>query len=125
MAPKRRWRWLESTVALQRDAYDHDWEAIGRTDRRVSRSIKDNLWAAVVEIGEVAREFSWKSWSAGKPFVNRRRVLEEVVDVLHFLANVLIALGVSDDELEREYQRKQEVNRERQRAGYVARSGKE
>jgi hypothetical protein len=68
----------------------------------------------------VFREFSWKPWSRGLPFVNRRRVIEEVVDVLHFLANVLVALGVTDDELEDEYRAKQEVNRQRQRDGYVA-----
>lgn len=44
---------------------------------------------------------------------------------MHFLANILIAVGVTDDEFERAYQAKQSVNRARQRDGYVAAAGKE
>jgi dimeric dUTPase (all-alpha-NTP-PPase superfamily) len=73
----------------------------------------------------VLREFHWKHWSHAKPFFNRARVLEEVVDVMHFLANMLVAIGVSDDELEATYQAKQETNRQRQRDRYEAAQGKE
>lgn len=47
------------------------------------------------------------------------------MDVLHFIANALVAIGVTDDELEEAYREKQRINRERQATGYVAASGKE
>lgn len=75
-------------------------------------------------LGEVPREFHWKYWSHARPFFNRARILEEIVDVLHFLANVLVAIGVTDDELEEAYQLKQAENRRRQLDGYIAAVGK-
>lgn len=41
---------------------------------------------------------------------------------MHFIANMLVAIGVTDDEFEAAYQAKQQVNRERQASGtYLAR----
>ena len=76
-------------------------------------------------MGEIPREFHWKSWSHARPFFHRARILEEVVDVMHFLANILVAVGVTDDEFEQAYQAKQAINRTRQRDGYAASAGKE
>lgn len=44
---------------------------------------------------------------------------------MHFLANILVAIGVTDDEFESAYRAKQSVNRQRQRDRYVAARGKE
>ncbi len=114
------WRWLESTEALQREAFGHDWSAIGRSPALVAATLRDNLFAAAVELlGETPREFAWKYWARDKPWVNRERVLEELVDVGHFVANMLVALDVDDDEWESAYQRKQDENRRRQLDGYT------
>lgn len=121
---ERGWRWLDSTVALQRDYFGFDWEAIGRTTRNVAASLKDNSFAIAVELAEASVEYSWKHWATDEPFVNRERVIEELVDVGHFLANMLVALDVTDAEWEEHYQRKQEKNRRRMRSGtYSARKG--
>lgn len=69
-------------------------------------------------MGEVPREFSWKGWAHDEPFVNREALLGELVDVGHFLANCLVAIGVTDREWEAAYKAKQETNRQRQRDGY-------
>ena len=70
----------------------------------------------------MSREFSWKYWATDDPFVNREEVIEELVDVNHFVANMLVAVGVTDDEWEAAYRGKQQVNRERQASGtYQAR----
>lgn len=117
----RPWRWLASTVALQREAYGHDWEVIGRTVPNQVASIRDNLLAAAVELlGEVPREFSWKYWARDRPFVRRARLIAELVDVAHFIANILVALDVTDDEWEAAYKAKQAVNYDRQAEGYLA-----
>lgn len=115
----RIWRWLESTKALQREAYGYDWDAIGHDLPLVTESLKDNLFAALVEFGEASREFSWKQWARDEPFINRQKLLMELIDVAHFMGNMLLALGVTDEEWEAAYQEKQQINRERQIRGYA------
>jgi hypothetical protein len=112
----RRWRWLESTRVLQREAYG--WEP--PTDPAgQAASLKENALAALVEIaGEAVREFHWKFWSHDAPWVNRENLLNEIVDAQHFLANMLVTIGVTDEEYERAYRAKQAVNRKRQLDGY-------
>lgn len=83
-----------------------------------------NTKAAMVELAEVSIEYSWKPWAVDQPFVNRERVMEECVDVLHFVGNMLTALGVTDEELEVYYKAKQEQNRQRKASGtYSAKKG--
>lgn len=75
----------------------------------------------MLELAEVAREFSWKHW-ATDTYVNRQRIIDEVVDVHHFTGGMLVALGVTDDEYEQAYRRKQDENRARMASGtYTAR----
>jgi hypothetical protein len=83
-----------------------------------------NQTAAVQELAEVREEFSWKPWATDPPFVNKDRVRDEIIDVLHFLGNMLVAIGVDDEELALFYQAKQAKNRSRQASGkYSARKG--
>lgn len=110
-----RWRWLESTRELQREVYG--WEPTTDVAAQAT-SLKENALAALVEIGETFREFHWKPWSHDEPWVNSQRTLEEIVDVQHFLANMLVTLGVSDQEYELAYREKQVRNRKRQADGY-------
>lgn len=108
------WRWLESTVTLQRDFFG---QGIGdRSVDEIAASIKDNTFAMIIELAEASVEYSWKHWATDDPFVNRERVLKECVDAGHFLANILVAMGVTDGEWEAAYQAKQEINRERMRS---------
>jgi dimeric dUTPase (all-alpha-NTP-PPase superfamily) len=69
----------------------------------------------------VTREFSWKPWAHDEPYVNRERIIEELVDVVHFIGNMLVNIDCSDAEWEDKYQRKQRTNRRRQVVGYSAR----
>lgn len=118
------WRWLDSTVSLQRDYFRFDWETLGRTPELVAASLKDNSFAILVELAEGSVEYSWKHWARDEPFVNRERVLAELVDVGHFVANMLVALDVNDDEWQAAYMEKQEKNRRRMRSGtYSAKKG--
>ena len=120
----RRWGWLSSTVELQRDAYGLEWTG-DEPAGQVASSLKDNVLAAFAELGEILREFHWKYWSHAEPFVNRDRVIGEVVDAQHFLANILVAVGCDDEEYEAAYKHKQLINFQRQRDKYVAAQGKE
>ena len=127
-----KWRWLESTYELQTNTYgyDLDWFAEGlRLDspavvKELADYIDWNITAAVQELAEARIEFSWKPWAVDEPFVHRERLLNEIIDVNHFLGNVLTALGVSDFEYARAYEAKQEKNRGRAASGsYSAKKG--
>lgn len=79
----------------------------------VAASLKDNSFAIVVELAESSVEYKWKHWSVDDPYVNRERVVQELVDVGHFLANMLVALEVTDEEWQALYMKKQQINRDR------------
>lgn len=83
-----------------------------------------NYTALVVELSEFLGEVGWKDWATPRGWVNREAAVGELVDVGHFLANILCALGVTDEEWQARYQDKQEVNRQRQRDGYDGVTGK-
>jgi len=126
------WRWLYSTYDLQSGTYgyDLDWFAEGlrleapAVVKELAAYIDWNMTAAVQELAEARIEFSWKPWAIDDPFVNRDRIVNEIVDVNHFLGNILTAMGVDDAEYEAVYQSKQRKNRERAASGtYSAKKG--
>ena len=82
--------------------------------------------AAIAELSEARQLLAWKPWTQrrGRPTdagQTARKYLEEVVDVLHFVGNLLTAFGVTDTELTQAYLRKMGRNLERQLAGYQGR----
>lgn len=121
------WRWLESTESLQREAFGVDVSQLaGKTVEvdALKYYLTWNALAAMVEIAEMTVEFAWKPWAVDEMFVNAERVTDEAVDVNHFLANILRAAGVDDDQYEARYQAKQDKNRHRMATGtYSARKG--
>lgn len=122
----RRWRWLRSTDELQRETYGYgNMYEKALVDPAVAVEYLDwNQTAAVQELAEVREEFSWKPWAKDEPFVNRERVRDEIIDVLHFLGNMLTVVGVTDEELEAAYKRKQAINKRRAASGtYSAKKG--
>ena len=87
-----------------------------------------NAWSVEDELHEAMREVGWKPWATSRHF-NREAFVKEIVDVLHFVGNMLLAagvLGVEDlaAEVWDEYQKKAAVNLERQRVGYDGVSNK-
>lgn len=117
------WHWLNSTYTLQREVYGHELPIPENTDRLADYA-QVNLFAAVDEIMEMAGEVGWKPWASPRGWIRREHVKKEAVDVLHFIANVLCAAGISDDEFWEAYRAKQEVNSRRQELGYDGVSGK-
>lgn len=116
------WKWLESTRQLQVEAYgDTNWP---KTGEALAESVKMNALAAMVEIGEAIAEVGWKDWASERGWVNRDAFIRELVDVDHFVANMLVAVGCTDQEWEEAYRKKQQINRDRQTAGYDGRSNK-
>jgi hypothetical protein len=111
-----RWRWLASTRVLQREAYGDDvWPKKGKA---LATSVIENVTSIVAELSEMLHEVGWKPWATPRGWINRDAYVGELVDVGHFLANLLVVAGVTDAEWEARYVAKQELNLQRQRAGY-------
>jgi hypothetical protein len=109
------WNWLASTRALQEEYFNRRFP-IDDPDE-LADYVTSNHSAAVVELSEFMQEVGWKEWATPRGWVNRDAALGELVDVGHFLANLLCALDVSDAEWEHAYRAKQETNRRRMRSG--------
>ena len=73
--------------------------------------------AIIHEAVELQRTTSWKWWKKPVPF-NQDDAREELVDIWHFLIQVSIELGLTPDDILKEYQRKNEINRQRENDGY-------
>jgi len=70
------------------------------------------------ELAEMRQAISWKPWQHDAPYADREEILKEAVDVLHFIANMIVAAGGTDEELNKLYLQKMEKNKKRQLEGY-------
>lgn len=81
-------------------------------------AIVGNVFALEHEAHELVDEMKWKDWTAGPPYLNRDAAVKEAIDMLHFLVNIFLHLGATPEEVLTRYVRKNEVNHDRQDAGY-------
>jgi hypothetical protein len=114
--------WLGQTRRLQKDAYNVDYSVLN-SDRpenlnQLIEYIRWNMLAIDDELAEVRKAISWKPWQHDDPYADRKEIVKECVDVLHFVANILCAAGATDDELDAEYLAKMQKNADRQKKGY-------
>lgn len=110
--------WLAETRELQVQSYGKDPARLDLLEWL--DYLRDQTLAAFVELGEYIQNFKWKPWAKEPQFPNsdaRDDAIEEMVDVLHFIANNLVAMGVTDEELTAMYEYKMQVNRDRMAAG--------
>lgn len=108
--------WLKDTNALQIESYNTDPSKL-EGEARDHYLMWNNL-AARDELSEALSEHSWKPWSSAKGKLNRMEFISEVVDSLHFHANMLIAAKCTDEELNEVYLAKMEKNRVRMANNY-------
>jgi hypothetical protein len=108
--------WLKETRELQIGSFGTDPAQLDGADR--VEYVRWNVLAAHDELSEVLGEISWKPWASAS-FFNRDEYIGEVVDVLHFAANLLVAAGCTDEELDARYTAKMQKNRDRQAASYT------
>lgn len=111
--------WLSTTADLQ-TAFGVNWKQLHNDPTDLADYITWNFTALYEEIGEMSHELPWAPWKRGRGIVyvhQRDRALEEAVDALHFLANILNALQVTDEEFSDVYAAKQNTNRARLESG--------
>lgn len=80
--------------------------------------------ALLHEMVEMETETGWKPWAKGR-FVNLEAARGEWIDMLHFILNGALILGLTDaEEIRDRYLRKHEKNTKRQEDGYDGQSTK-
>lgn len=114
--------WLEETKKLQQEGYKIDYTSMtGDEPEKINNLveyIRWNMLAVDDELAEMRQAISWKPWQHDDPYADRYELIKEAVDVLHFVANMLVAAGASDEVLNLVYLEKMEKNRKRQIDGY-------
>ncbi len=73
--------------------------------------------AIIHEAVELQRTTNWKWWKKPVSF-NKDEAKEELIDIWHFVVQASLELGLTPKDILDEYQRKNEINRDRQRNGY-------
>jgi hypothetical protein len=105
--------WIDTTLQLQIEAFGRDPRTLDGAER--ADWIRMNALAAIKEIGESLDETRWKPWAVRVgEVVNRELFITEIVDAMHFLANLLATVGCTDEEFAQRYGTKVQVNYERQ-----------
>lgn len=119
MSDDKTWQWLESTRELQEQVYGFDLAGMqANNPDEFADYVVMNHTAAVSELSEALDEVGWKSWAKPRGWVNRDAFVKELIDVAHFVANLAVSVGCTDEEWQERYESKQRVNRQRQLVGY-------
>lgn len=119
---------LRQQYELQCQAYGMNVLALDPDDRVAF--IKDMILATTDELHEALNEVAWKPWSSRHGEVNDEAFFGELIDVVHFVMNLLLVAhpGLEPEALAdfiaSAYARKREVNIQRQKDGYDSITGK-
>lgn len=109
--------WIAKTKALQIEAFGSDPSTLIGEDR--ATFVTWNVLAAHAELDEFLDHHQWKPWSNRQGEIRDvEGAEEELVDVLHFVANLAVMMGITDEKMNSLYEYKMEVNRARQAANY-------
>ena len=73
--------------------------------------------AIIHEAVELQRLTNWKWWKKPGPFP-AADAREELIDIWHFVIQASIELGMTPDDILKEYKRKNRINKDRQHDGY-------
>lgn len=113
--------WIARTRHLQEQSFGVDYSAMPPGSVEFANYVTTNLYATIEEMCEASHEVAWKPWSRVQGELHREEFIEELVDALHFIANLLAVVNCTDAELSHAYLRKMRINRERQESRYVQR----
>lgn len=78
------------------------------------------ITALIAELGEVLQaDKNWKNWKKTKDAkIDREALLDEVVDVYHFIINMTLYLGFDAEDIIKKFFEKNKINFERQKNNY-------
>ena len=73
--------------------------------------------AIMHEAVELQRTTNWKWWKTPTPF-DETEAREELIDIWHFVVQASLELNLSPEDILKEYERKNEINKQQQKDGY-------
>jgi dimeric dUTPase (all-alpha-NTP-PPase superfamily) len=73
---------------------------------------------AIEELGEARRLLNRKSWKNAKITINRKKILEELIDAEKFINQCKLLLGFDVIESFNCHMKKDKINHKRQKRGY-------
>ena len=106
---------LESIFTLQKSLAN--MMNLNRYPKDVEGKISALCTAIMHEAVELQRTTNWKWWKTPTAF-NEAEAKEELIDIWHFVIQASIELNLSPEDILKEYQRKNEINRQREKKGY-------
>lgn len=106
---------------MKKDSFIEMWQMQLKLGNRVFEErkidndeelLKNLVVAMFVECGELMDELQYKWWKDKKP-IDRKKLLEESIDVMHFLYQFWISSGFEPDEVIEAFKIKNKKNFER------------
>ena len=73
--------------------------------------------AIIHEAVELQMTTNWKWWKTPVEF-DKKAAREELIDIWHFVVQASLEMGLTPEDILKEYKRKNQINRERQEKGY-------
>lgn len=80
--------------------------------------IRQAMWNIVAELGEFAEGLNYKPWKLDPDPVDREYLYNEIGDLIHFVLEFLILIGITPEKLGDIYFKMVRKNKERQEGGY-------
>jgi hypothetical protein len=107
--------WIELTRDLQLTGFHRDLANLEGDER--ADALHADITGMMCEVVEIGDEIGWKPWVKNRGWYNQKEVCGEIVDLLHFVANVLVTCHINAEMLTYAYLEKVEKNRIRQASG--------
>ena len=106
---------LDSIFAMQKSLAD--MMNLDRYPKDTEGKVSALCTAIMHEAVELQRTTNWKWWKTPTEF-NEAEAREELIDIWHFVVQASLELNLTPDDILKEYERKNEINRQRQKDGY-------
>ena len=106
---------LDSIFSMQKGL--EDMMNLDRYPKDTEGKVSALCIAIMHEAVELQRTTNWKWWKTPTEF-NETEAREELIDIWHFVVQASLELNLTPDDILKEYERKNEINRQRQKDGY-------
>ena len=106
---------LDSIFAMQKSLAD--MMNLDRYPKDTENKVSALCTAIMHEAVELQRTTNWKWWKTPTAF-DEAEAREELIDIWHFVVQASLELNLTPEDILKEYERKNEINRQRQKDGY-------
>ncbi len=106
---------LDSIFSMQKGLAD--MMNLDRYPKDTEGKVSALCTAIIHEAVELQRLTNWKWWKTPTEF-GEKEAREELIDIWHFVVQASLELNLTPDDILKEYERKNEINRQRQKDGY-------